>query len=98
MKILVSGLAASSLLLSASALAQPAQLSDGQLDRVNGGFFELDVSNTSTTAVSLWLVTSLDTPSPNTVYCSSCYLLIRGPRFSLGSAFGHVTPTPSAPE
>jgi hypothetical protein len=68
------------------------------MDEVSAGFFELDISNTSTTALSRFLVTSLDAPSPNTISCAGCYLLIVSPRFSIGSAFGHVTPLPTAPE
>ena len=94
---LVCGLAAS-LLLSASAVAQPILLSNSEMDRVNGGFFELDVSNTSTTAVSIFFRPYLLDPTPNTINCSSCYLQILTPTLSIASAFGQPSSPPTAPE
>lgn len=89
---------AASLLLSTSAFAQPTALSNAQLDQVNGGFFELDVSNTSTTAVSLFFRPYLLDPTDNTIHCTGCYLQILTPTLSVASAFGHPNPLPWAPE
>ena len=63
-----------------------------------GGFFELDVSNTSTTAVSLFFRPYLLDPTDNTIHCTGCYLQILTPTLSVASAFGHPNPLPWAPE
>jgi len=97
MEKLICGLAAS-LLLGTSALAQPTALSNAQMDRVNGGFFELDLSNTSTTAVSIFFRPYLLDPTRNTIHCTGCYLQILTPSMSVASAFGHPDPLPWAPE
>lgn len=97
MKTLTYGLAAASLFLSGSALAQPAELTSAQLDQVTAGFFELDTSNTSTTAVSIWRIPYLGDPSPNTVHCSGCYLVITSPILSIASAFNPISSPPYGP-
>lgn len=96
MNKLVCGLAAS-LLMSASAFAQPTPLSNADMDKVSAGFFELDNSNTSTVAISIWRRTSLGAPTPNTLQCSGCYLLIVTPTFSIGATFGPATTAPVGP-
>ena len=87
MKKVLSGLVALAL-LAAPALAQPTRLSDKQMDKVSAGHFELDVSNTSVTMVSIWQRAYLTDPTPNTLTCSTCYLLIVTPTFSVSSQFG----------
>jgi hypothetical protein len=112
MKGLFHGLAAL-LLLTAGAAANPAQvvvkqplghpaklplqLSDKQMDTVSAGFLEIDRSNTSFTILSLFFTPSLLDSTPNTIGCSSCFLLINSPKFSLGSVFGQPVTTPTAP-
>ena len=71
--------------LTATALAQPAQLSESQMDSVTAGFrfLETDVSNTSWTRVSVY-------EGANTIACTSCYLLINNTALSVASNFGPV--------
>lgn len=71
--------------LTATAMAQPAQLSESQMDSVTAGFsfLETDVSNTSWTRVSVY-------EGANTIACSSCYLLLNSPAISVASNFGPV--------
>ena len=71
--------------LTATALAQPAQLSESQMDSVTAGFrfLEVDVSNTSWTAVYVY-------QPHNTIPCGSCYLNISNPTISVASNFGPV--------
>ena len=71
--------------LTATALAQPAQLTENQMDSVTAGFrfLETDVSNTSWTRVSVY-------EGANTIACDSCYLLINNPAISVASNFGPV--------
>jgi hypothetical protein len=88
MKKLLLGLAALPL-LAATSLAQPQPLADKQMDKVSAGHLEIDVSNTSTTVVSIWRQVYLTDGSPNTISCSTCYLLILSPTFSVSSQFGH---------
>ncbi len=66
---------------SAAALAQPAQLSESQLDRVTAGFrfVEIDNSNTSTAAIAIGL---------GPIVCQTCYLNISGPAVSVVANFG----------
>ena len=71
-----------------AALAQPMQLTDRQLDKISAGYFEIDVSNTSLTIVSIWFRPSLyDETTPNLIVCPTCYLLIVNPVFSVASHF-----------
>lgn len=84
----VCGLAAASLLMSGTAVAQPVQLSNSQMDNTTAGFLEIDRSNTSYTVVSLFQTPNMFVPFLNTVDCSNCYLLIETPRLSVGSRFG----------
>jgi hypothetical protein len=90
MKKLVYGLAASSLLFSATAFAAPTPLANSEMDRVSAGFLEIDTSNTSYTYVSLFQTPSFSVIQPNTegLPCTGCYILIVTPRLSLGSRFG----------
>jgi hypothetical protein len=97
MKKLICGLAASSLLLGASAVAQPIQLSNPEMDRVNAGFFELDMGNTSTVAVSIWRTESMYTPTPNTIHCTGCYMVIVTPHIAVGAIFGPTSTPPTGP-
>ena len=71
--------------LTAAAFAQPAQLSESQMDSVTAGFsfFETDVTNTSWTRVSVY-------EGANTIACTSCYLLINNTALSVASNFGPV--------
>ena len=70
-------------LFSAAALAQPAQLSELQMESITAGWslFEIDHSNTSATAISIY---------GNGLYCENCYLSISGKSVSTASAFGPV--------
>lgn len=76
--------------LTATALAQPAQLSESQMDSVTAGFsfLEAEISNTSWTVVSVY--EGANTANPNVLHCSSCYLLINNPAISVASNFGPV--------
>ena len=66
------------------ALAQgptgPVPLTNQQMDQVTAGWdlLELDRSNTSITAVSVY-------NTPNTISCSGCYLLINNKAISVAS-------------
>ena len=66
-----------------AAASQPVALSDSQMDTVNAGFslYEVDVSNTSLTVVSVY-------SDPINTYCNNFYLNISSPAFSLASQFG----------
>ena len=87
MKTVVCGVASLSLIASV-ALAQPLQLTSAQMDKVTAGFLEIDVSNTSATAVSLFQRPYLTDPTPNFITCPGCYLLINSPTFSVAAQFG----------
>ena len=96
MKKIFHGLAALPFLAS-TALAEPAQLTDKQMDKVTAGFLEINVSNTSYTISSIWFVPYLLDETPNYIRCSTCYLLISTPTFSVASHFGQPLTPPSAP-
>lgn len=83
--------------LAGAAWAQPVQLSDHQMDKVNAGFLEIDVSNTSLVIVSIFFRPFLMDETPNTIGCPTCYLLIVTPTFSIGAHFGQPVTTPTAP-
>lgn len=70
--------------MSAVALAQPAQLSERQMDTVTAGWslLETDVGNTSWTRVGVWV--------PTLTTCSSCYLNLTSQAFQVQSNFGPV--------
>ena len=87
MKSAFLGLAALPFFLAAAA-AQPALLTDKQMDKVNAGHTEIDVSNTSVTVVEFWQRAYLTEPTGNTISCSRCYLLIVTPTLSVASQFG----------
>ena len=101
MKKLVHALAVLPLLAATAAAeptqpTQPTQLSDNQLDKVSAGFLEIDVSNTSLTAISIFGRPFLTEPTGNFLTCPGCFLLIVTPTFSVGSQFG-PTPGVTAP-
>jgi len=75
-------------LFAGAAVAQPAPLTSRQMDRVTAGFLEIDASNTSLTVVSIFQRPYLTDPTPNTIVCPGCYLLIVTPTFSVASQFG----------
>jgi hypothetical protein len=89
MNKLILGLAAASLMFSASAFAAPTPLSNPDMDRVSAGFLERDTSNTSYTYVSVFQAPiSVFEPNTEGLPCTGCYLLIITPRISIGSRFG----------
>ena len=89
MSRLLYGLAALPLLFGGpAALAQPIPMSNAEMDQVSAGFFELDTSNTSVTAISIFRRINFLTPTPNTIACSSCYLLLNSPTLSVASQIG----------
>jgi len=88
MKPIVCGAAFLWLLTGLALAQQPRQLNDKQMDKVTAGFLEIDLSNTSATAVSLFQRAYLTEPTPNFIVCPGCYLLINSPTFSVASQFG----------
>jgi hypothetical protein len=80
MKMFLCGLAMLPL-LSATAMAQPARLSEAQMDMVAGGWdlFERDCSNTSNTVVSVY---------GEPVYTKDAYLSIQAGSINISSSFG----------
>jgi hypothetical protein len=82
MKKFLIGLAVTPLLCGA-ALAQPAQLSESQMDWVTAGFHmaELDNSNTSTSAITIGL---------GPIVCQTCYLNIQSTAVTVVSNFGQT--------
>ncbi|MGE0258717.1 MAG: hypothetical protein AB7H71_12855 [Alphaproteobacteria bacterium] len=79
------------------AVAQPAQLTNNQMDKVSAGFLEIDQSNTSATILSMFFRTSLFVTTPNTITCTTCYLVINSPVFSVASQFGPGVPLATFP-
>jgi hypothetical protein len=71
--------------LSATALAQPVQLNETQMDTVSAGwgFWEADHENTSATAVSVYQ------PGNEHVFdqCTSCFIVIESKAISVASMF-----------
>ena len=88
MKTIVCGIGSLTLIASVAFAQQPMQLTSEQMDRVTAGFLEIDISNTSATAVSLFQRPYLTDPTPNFITCSGCYLLINSPTFSVAAQFG----------
>jgi hypothetical protein len=88
MKTLLYSLVAVPLLASVALAQQPVQLTGEQMDKVTAGFLEIDVSNTSATAVSIFQRPYLTDPTPNNITCPGCYLLINSPTFSVAAQFG----------
>jgi len=78
-------------LVAGTAVAQPVQLTNSQMDKVAGGVFEIDRSNSSVTVVDFWFTRGLD-PTPS-VLCSSCYLIINTQRLKIVSQFGPAWPS-----
>ncbi len=91
MKKVAIGLLALPFLAGAAAAQQPVQLSAAQLDRVTAGFLEIDLSNTSGTVVSIFQRPFLTDATPNGIVCSTCFLVINTPTFSIASQFGVFT-------
>jgi hypothetical protein len=60
------------------------------MDSVSAGFsfFEVDVGNTSWTAVSVW-------QPDNVISCPACYLHVSNPSLSISSAFGPSSQLPT---
>jgi hypothetical protein len=85
MKSLVYGLAALPFLAGAAFAQQPIPLTSGQMDQITAGHFELDASNTSVTAVSIFQRAYLTDPTPNGISCSGCYLVINSATVSVAS-------------
>jgi hypothetical protein len=69
--------------LSLAAHAQPSQLSESQMDGVTAGFglVEHDISNTSTSAISIY---------KGPIVCQTCYLNITSTAVSVVSNFGQT--------
>lgn len=88
MKGLVQALAALPFLAGTALAQQPMQLTNKQMDRVIGGTVFIEESNTSAVAVTLFQRPYLLDSTPNTITCSSCYLLINSPTFSVAAQFG----------
>lgn len=88
MKTIACGVASLTLVASIAFAQQPMQLTSEQMDRVTAGFLEIDVSNTSATAVSIFQRPYLLDPTPNSIVCPGCYLLINSPAFSVAAQFG----------
>lgn len=80
MKKLLMGMAMLPFLAGSTLAQEPMQLSQTQMDKVTAGWdlLETEVGNTSITTVSIY-------KTPNTLACSSCYLLINGPAISVAS-------------
>jgi hypothetical protein len=75
--------------LAGTALAQqPVQLTSQQMDQITAGFLEIDLSNTSATAVSIFQRPYLTDSTPNGITCSGCYLSINSPTLSVAAQFG----------
>lgn len=87
MRKLICALAAS-LLASGAAFAQPTELSGPDLDKVNGGFLEIDTSNTSYVVISIFQRPYMMDATGNSLTCSGCYLMISTPTISVGARFG----------
>ena len=64
----------------AMAAKKPMQLTEKQMDKVSAGWtlLEVDIGNTSITAVSVW-------QPDNHIECASCYLNIYSPALSIAS-------------
>jgi hypothetical protein len=75
--------------LAGVALAQePVLLTSEQMDKVTAGFLEIETSNTSATAISIFQRPYLLDPTPNSIVCPNCYLLINSPTISVAAQFG----------
>lgn len=88
MRRIVFGLAMVPLLAGGAFAGHPVPLGDGQLDQVTAGYLEVDLSNTSATAVSIFQRPYLLDSTPNQITCPGCYLLINSPAFSVASQLG----------
>lgn len=88
MKRLLHGLIALPFLAGAALAQQPMQLTSKQMDQVTAGFLEIDLSNTSATAVSIFQRPYLTDSTPNGFTCPGCYLVINSSTLSLAAQFG----------
>jgi len=88
MNTIVHGVAFLSLIASTALAQEPLQLTSEQMDKVTAGFLEIDLSNTSATAVSRFQRPYLTDPTPNFITCPGCYLLINSATFSVAAQFG----------
>jgi hypothetical protein len=88
MKLILCSVAAFSLLTGIASAQQAVQLTNEQMDKVSAGFLEIDLSNTSATAVSIFQRPYLTEPTPNFIVCQGCYLLINSATFSVAAQFG----------
>lgn len=88
MKTFIHGLAALPLLMGTASAHEPVRLTSQQMDKINAGHLEIDVSNTSTIIIDLFGRAYLTEPTGNSVSCSSCFLLINSPTFAIGAKFG----------
>ena len=88
MKAILCGLAALPFFAGVALAQQPIQLTNKQMDQVTAGFLEIDLSNTSATAVSIFQRGYLTDSTPNGITCPGCYLVINSPTFSVAAQFG----------
>lgn len=90
MKSFLLALASLPLLTGATFAQGPVQLTSHQMDTVTAGFLEVDLSNTSATAVSIFQRAWLTEPTGNFISCPSCFLVISTQTISVASQFGSV--------
>jgi hypothetical protein len=88
MKRLLHGLMALPIFAGAALAQQPVPLTSSQMDQVTAGFLEIDLTNTSATAVSIFQRPYLTDPTPNGIACPGCYLSINTPTLSVAAQFG----------
>jgi hypothetical protein len=88
MKRLLYGLIALPFFAGAALAQQPVPLTSSQMDQVTAGFIETDFSNTSATAVSIFQRPYLTDPTPNSITCPGCYLVINSPTIGVAAQFG----------
>lgn len=88
MKRLLYGLIALPLFAGSALAQQPVPLTNSQMDQVTAGFLEIDVSNTSAAAISIFQRPYLTDSTPNGFTCPGCYLVINSPTISVAAQFG----------
>jgi len=95
MKRFLYGLAALPLLVGGASAQEPARLApepmrltNQQMDKINAGHLEIDVSNTSTITIDLFGRAYLTEPTGNSISCPDCFLLINSPTFAISAKFG----------
>lgn len=67
---------------------EPVRLTSQQMDKINGGRLEIEVSNTSMITIDLFGRAYLTEPTGNHISCSSCFLLINSATFAIAAKFG----------